>query len=98
MKKILLFLCMVFITNTANARVEYYASAKFGLGDTTIYLDGDTNLGDWLVQESEHKLDLSNTTVIPETVSSKCDLRPLCFPKRQKQMTFEEYGFRIKQM
>ncbi len=58
MKKILLFLCMVFITNTANARVEYYASAKFGLGDTTIYLDGDTNLGDWLVQESEHNTGL----------------------------------------
>lgn len=52
MKKILLLLGMVFVTNVANAYTEYYAAAKLGAGDTTIYVDNDIKLGDWLVETS----------------------------------------------
>lgn len=49
MKKILVLAAMVLITNVANAQTEYYVSAKLGGGDTTIYADGDTKVGDYLV-------------------------------------------------
>ena len=53
MKKILLLTSMIFITSVANAaQTEYYAAVKTGVGDTTIYVNGDTKLGDYLVSES----------------------------------------------
>lgn len=51
MKKILLLTSMILAAGAANAQTEYYASAKLGIGDTTIYVDGDTKFGDYLVQE-----------------------------------------------
>lgn len=51
MKKILLLVSMIFITNVADARMEYYASIKAGAGDTTIYVDGSKQMGDYLVKE-----------------------------------------------
>ena len=53
MKKILLLISMILITNVADARMEYYASIKAGAGDTTIYVDGDKKIGDYLVKELE---------------------------------------------
>lgn len=49
MKKILLLLGAILITNAANAKSEYYASVKIGVGDTAIYQD-DMKLGDYLVK------------------------------------------------
>ena len=59
MKKILLLVGMIFITNVANARTEYYASVKMGVGGTTIYVDGNTTFGDYLVQTAEYDTGLS---------------------------------------
>lgn len=53
MKKFLLPAGMVLITCVANAQTEYYASVKAGVGNTTVYVDGNTKLGDYLVQVSE---------------------------------------------
>lgn len=54
MKKFLLLLAsIVSMTNVANAQIEYYASVKAGLGDTTIYVDNNTKIGDYLVAVSE---------------------------------------------
>lgn len=48
------FFCLVigtiFITNAANAKSEYYASVKTGVGDTAIYKD-DMKLGDYWVKD-----------------------------------------------
>lgn len=48
------FFCLligtIFITNAANAKSEYYASVKTGVGDTAIYQD-DMKLGDYLVKD-----------------------------------------------
>ena len=52
MKKILLLISVILVTNAANARTEYYASAKFGVGDTTIYVNDDDKLGEYLVDVS----------------------------------------------
>lgn len=52
MKKILLLISMVLITNIANAQTEFYTSVKVGAGDTTIYVDDDTKLGDYLEEQS----------------------------------------------
>lgn len=50
MKKIFYLLVgTIFITNAANAKNEYYASVKTGVGDTAIYQD-DMKLGDYLVK------------------------------------------------
>ena len=49
MKKILLLMGAFFITGVANAQTEYYASMKLGAGDTTVYVQGDTKYGDYLV-------------------------------------------------
>lgn len=61
MKKILLTLCLVLATSVANARVEYYASVKMGLGDTTIYVNDDDKLGDFLAGPG-HRYDGSGLT------------------------------------
>jgi len=53
MKKFLLLACMVFITNVADAKVEYYASVKAGVGGTTIYVNDNDKFGDYLVKEFE---------------------------------------------
>ncbi len=53
MKKILLLTSLIAITSAANAQTEYYFSTKLGLGDTTIYVDDDTEFGDYLVKEAE---------------------------------------------
>jgi opacity protein-like surface antigen len=50
MKKIVLLTSVVCITNAANAYTEYYVSAKADFGDTTIYADDDTKIGDYLAQ------------------------------------------------
>lgn len=52
MKKIILLMCLLAVTDVANAKTEHYASIKAGFGNTTIYVDKNTKLGDWLVQES----------------------------------------------
>lgn len=52
MKKFLLLTVMALITGAANAQTEYYAAVRGAVGDTTIYVDGDTKLGDYLVSES----------------------------------------------
>lgn len=48
------FFCLligtILITNAANAKSEYYASVKTGVGDTAIYQD-DMKLGDYLVKD-----------------------------------------------
>jgi len=63
MKKILLLTGMIFITDAALARSVHtpiYVSIKAGLGDTTIYVDNDTKLGDFLVEDSgNNKYDAS---------------------------------------
>ena len=48
MKKVLFLASALFISGVANAQTEYYTSIKAGLGDTTIYVQGDTKLGDYL--------------------------------------------------
>lgn len=52
MKKIILLTSIVCITNAANAYTEYYVSAKADFGDATIYVDGDTKMGDFLAEVS----------------------------------------------
>ena len=51
MKKILLLTSVIMAAGAANAQTGYYASGKLGIGDTTIYVDGDTKFGDYLVKE-----------------------------------------------
>ena len=53
MKKVLLLLSMVFVTSAADAKIEYYTSMKAGVGDTTIYVHGNTKQGDYLVDVFE---------------------------------------------
>lgn len=50
MKKFLFLIAVILISNTANARTEYYAALKVGAGDTTIYVDKNTKIGDFLVE------------------------------------------------
>lgn len=52
MKKILVIAGLIFTSGAANAKVESYASIKTGFGGATLYVDGDTELGDWLVELS----------------------------------------------
>ena len=56
MKKILVLLSIIFITNTANAKIEHYASVKMGLGRTTIYVDGNDTFGDYFVKWYEDEV------------------------------------------
>jgi len=58
MKKILLLLSIIFITNAADAKIEHYASVKMGLGRTTIYVDGNDTFGDSLVKVSQENTGL----------------------------------------
>jgi opacity protein-like surface antigen len=58
MKKFLLLFGAVFITNVANAQTEYYVSGKVGIGDTTIYVNDNDKLGDYLVNVSEENTGL----------------------------------------
>ncbi len=48
MKKIIFLAGAMFITNAAVAQTTYYASVKLGLGDATLYVDGDTTMGEYL--------------------------------------------------
>jgi len=52
MKKILVLIGMIFITCAANAQIEYYTSIKLAVGSTTIYVDDNTTLGDYLAAVS----------------------------------------------
>lgn len=52
MKKILVLIGMIFITCAANAQVEYYTSVKLAVGGTTIYVDDNQKLGDYLATVS----------------------------------------------
>lgn len=62
MKKILLLLSIIFITNTANAKIEHYASVKMGLGRTTIYVDGNDTFGDYFVKVYEQEMGINGLT------------------------------------
>lgn len=59
MKKILLLTSMIAITSVANAQTEYYFSTKLGLGDTTIYVDDNTEFGDYVERAAEHNTGLT---------------------------------------
>ncbi|MBP5795026.1 MAG: hypothetical protein J6W41_03335 [Alphaproteobacteria bacterium] len=59
MKKFIVIAGLVFITNVANAKLESYASVKMGIGDTTIYVDGDKTIGDWFIEISESNTGMS---------------------------------------
>lgn len=59
MKKILLLTSMIVITSAANAETEYYFSTKLGLGDTTIYVNNDTEFGDYLERAAERNTGLT---------------------------------------
>ncbi|MBO4480859.1 MAG: outer membrane beta-barrel protein [Alphaproteobacteria bacterium] len=59
MKKFLVLICLVLVTNVANARTEYYTSVKVGAGDTTIYVNDDDKLGDYLIKVSEENTGLN---------------------------------------
>lgn len=56
MRKFMLLTGVVLITNVANAQTEYYASAKIGMGDATIYVDKDTKIGDSLANAFNSEL------------------------------------------
>lgn len=56
MKKILLLISMIFITNVANAKFEHYASVKMGVGHTTIYVDEHDKFGDYFVKVYEQEV------------------------------------------
>ena len=58
MRKFLLLTSMVLVANVANAQTEYYVSAKMGLGDTTIYVDGDDKFEDFLIDIAENNTGL----------------------------------------
>lgn len=62
MKRILLLLSIIFITNTANAKIEHYASVKMGLGRTTIYVDGNDTFGDYFVKVYEQEMGINGLT------------------------------------
>lgn len=53
MKKFIVIFCLAFITSAAHAKLESYAGFKMGVGDATIYVDGDRKIGDWFVDVSE---------------------------------------------
>ncbi len=59
MKKFLILASIVFVTSVANAKTEYYTSVKLGAGDTTIYVDDNTKLGDYFVKISEENRGVS---------------------------------------
>jgi len=50
---------MIVITSAANAETEYYFSTKLGLGDTTIYVNNDTEFGDYLERAAERNTGLT---------------------------------------
>ena len=58
MKKFLVLVGMLLVTNVANAKFEHYASVKLGIGDLTMYTHGHHELGDDLVDIFEEETGL----------------------------------------
>ena len=66
MKKFLLLTGMILVTNIANAETEFYTSVKMGIGGTTIYVNNDDELGDYLVKDSGPGYRYSDTGLLWE--------------------------------
>ena len=68
MKKIFCCLVMILVTSVANAQTEYYTSLKVGMGDTTIYVNGDDKLGNSLEELTGYRY--SDTGLLWEVSAS----------------------------
>lgn len=77
MKKFLLLFAMICVTGVANAQTEYYVSAKLGAGDTTIWVNNDDKIGDWLEEQSGPGYKYSDSGLLWETsVAAGLDWAP----------------------